>query len=245
MATERHIVALSGGKDSATMAIYLAPKYPNLELVFCDTGRELPEVYTFIGQIEKYLQKLVKRIQYCGRDFDWLLRDYNYYLPSIQNRWCTKDLKIIPFERYLGRKTVKNVYIGLRADEEREGNYGLRLDVNYKYPLREAGFGKKDVISILKCAGLDLPDFYKWRATGGCWCCPFQRKSDWMGLKMFHPDLFERALEDERKAQETSNRCFYWSQSRPLSQIEAAWQPPLEQDIDEWEREMPCLICAK
>lgn len=244
MKIERHIVALSGGKDSAAMAIHLAPKIPNLELVFCDTGRELPEVYELLSQIEKHLQRPVKRIQYCGRDFDWRLREYSYYLPSAQNRWCTKDLKIMPFERYLGKQAVKHIYIGLRADEDRVGNYGLRLDCQYHYPLRDDGLTKRDVINTLKGAGLELPAFYKWRSTGGCWCCPFQRKSDWMGLKLHHINLFQKALEDERQSKEIG-RAFYWREGRPLTQIEAAWQPPLESDIDEWEREMPCLICAK
>jgi tRNA(Ile)-lysidine synthase TilS/MesJ len=33
----RHIVSLSGGKDSTALAIYLRDKIPQLEYVFCDT----------------------------------------------------------------------------------------------------------------------------------------------------------------------------------------------------------------
>ena len=40
----RHIVSVSGGKDSAALAVYLKQKYPQIpaEYVFCDTGTELP-----------------------------------------------------------------------------------------------------------------------------------------------------------------------------------------------------------
>ena len=36
----RHIVSISGGKDSAALAVYLKERYPQIpaEYVFCDTG---------------------------------------------------------------------------------------------------------------------------------------------------------------------------------------------------------------
>ncbi|MDM8542790.1 hypothetical protein QUF90_17075 [Desulfococcaceae bacterium HSG9] len=37
----RHILSLSGGKDSAALAVYLKDKIPNLEYVFLDTGHNL------------------------------------------------------------------------------------------------------------------------------------------------------------------------------------------------------------
>ena len=38
----RHILGLSGGKDSSALAIYLRDRVPQMEYVFCDTGKELP-----------------------------------------------------------------------------------------------------------------------------------------------------------------------------------------------------------
>ena len=37
----RHILALSGGKDSTALAIYLRDRVPDMEYVFCDTRKEL------------------------------------------------------------------------------------------------------------------------------------------------------------------------------------------------------------
>ena len=52
----RHVLSLSGGKDSAALAVYLRQKriVPNMEYFFSDAGKELPEVYEFLGWLESY-----------------------------------------------------------------------------------------------------------------------------------------------------------------------------------------------
>ncbi|KKM84119.1 hypothetical protein LCGC14_1302410 [marine sediment metagenome] len=193
------------------------------EYVFTDTGRELPEVYEFLDKLEMILGP-IQRIQSWGRDFDWHLETKGYFLPSPFVRWCTTELKLRPFKRHIGKDDAI-VYIALRADEDRQGNYGTDLRVEYRYPLIDEGIDLQGVRAILAGAAIELPDFYRWRATGGCWCCPFQRKSDWAGLKMFHPDLFANAVQDEEKSGK-----FTWRPGMKLKQIEAAWQPPLDED---------------
>jgi 3'-phosphoadenosine 5'-phosphosulfate sulfotransferase (PAPS reductase)/FAD synthetase len=47
----RHILALSGGKDSTALAIYLRDRVPEMEYVFCDTHKELPETYEYLLKI--------------------------------------------------------------------------------------------------------------------------------------------------------------------------------------------------
>ena len=60
------------------------------------------------------------------RDFDFWLTQYKHFLPSPKTRWCTRQLKIRPFEQWLqpsldaGTKVVS--YVAIRADEDyREG----------------------------------------------------------------------------------------------------------------------------
>ncbi len=248
----RHIVAVSGGKDSTALALYLKPTI-EAEYVFCDTGRELPEVYEFLERLECLLGQAIvkldgspiketKRPTTKGAPaFDQWLEAFDMYLPSPQNRWCTKHLKIRPFERYIG-KDEATVYIAIRADEDRVGNYGDRPNITYKYPLIEDGIDLRGVRKILKDAGVELPGFYSYRSVGGCWCCPFQRRSDWHGLKRKHPQLFQRAKAEEEKS------GFRWNQQYALSEIEAQMDLPMvveERNPDEWEDQMPCTICAK
>ena len=51
----RHILSLSGGKDSTALAIHMRDRVPEMEYVFCDTKKELPETYEYLDKIEAYL----------------------------------------------------------------------------------------------------------------------------------------------------------------------------------------------
>ena len=54
---ERHVLGLSGGRDSAALAVYMRQNYPELAIdyFFTDTGKELPEVYEFLVKLEGFL----------------------------------------------------------------------------------------------------------------------------------------------------------------------------------------------
>ena len=49
---ESHVLGLSGGRDSAALAVYMRQNHPELEVdyFFTDTGKELPEVYEIPGE---------------------------------------------------------------------------------------------------------------------------------------------------------------------------------------------------
>ena len=47
----RHILSLSGGKDSAALAIYMRDRVSDMEYIFHDTGKELPETYDYIARL--------------------------------------------------------------------------------------------------------------------------------------------------------------------------------------------------
>ena len=57
--SERHVLGLSGGRDSAALAVFMRQNHPELEVdyFFTDTGKELPEVYEFLVKLEGFLGK--------------------------------------------------------------------------------------------------------------------------------------------------------------------------------------------
>lgn len=213
----RHLLGLSGGKDSSALAIYLRDKIPEMEYFFADTGAELPETLEFIDLLESYLGKSIVRLN-AGRDFDYYLKLHNNYLPSPRQRWCTINLKLIPFENFVGNDDVVS-YIAIRADEPaRSGYISKKPNIKTCFPFRDDGLNKDDIINILESSGLGMPKYYNWRSRSGCYFCFFQRKEEWVGLKSNHPDLFDKAKKYEKK-NEVSGKQYTWNQAGSLDEI--------------------------
>jgi len=217
----RHVLGISGGKDSAALAIYMRDKMPQMEYFFCDTGRELPETYDYLLQLEAVLGKRISKLN-SNRDFDHWLHVYGGALPSAQMRWCTKNLKIKPLEAWIGEAPTYS-YVGIRADEDRAGYVSTKPNIIPVFPFKDDGLGKADILQILDDAGVGLPDYYRWRTRSGCFFCFFQRKIEWVRLADEHPDLFEQAVAYEEKVsyqdKAMKGRQFTWSQGESLREL--------------------------
>lgn len=217
----RHVLGISGGKDSAALAIYLRDRIPQMEYFFCDTGAELPETYEYLQSLEAVLGKPIARLN-GGRDFDHWLQVFQGALPSPQMRWCTKNLKIKPLETWLG-DDVAYSYVGIRADEHRSGYVSTKTTITPVFPFKEDGIVKADVMRILEDAGVGLPSYYEWRTRSGCYFCFFQRKAEWVGLAERHPELYERAVAYEDKVGYESTamqgRQYTWSNGETLREL--------------------------
>ena len=144
--------------------------HPNLELsMFWQICTELPETYEYLDRIRAILNIDITVIK-PERDFDYWLKYYNGVLPSPQNRWCTRQLKLRPYESHIGSdKTIS--YVAIRADEDRKGYINKKGNIMPRYPFIEEGLIFKDVINILETSGLGLPNYYKWRKRSGCYFC--------------------------------------------------------------------------
>ena len=222
---ERHVLGLSGGRDSAALAVYMRQHHPglNIEYFFTDTGKELPEVYEYLGRLEGFLGQPILRLN-PDRDFDFWLKQYNDFLPSPQTRWCTRQLKLRPFEQWLRPKLEDGEtifsYVAIRSDEEyREGYASKNERLIVRLPFKEDGIDKAGVLEILDSAGLGLPTYYSWRTRSGCTFCFFQQKIEWVRLKEHHPEAFEEAKAYEKNSVEHGSP-FTWSQGEALDELE-------------------------
>lgn len=222
---EQHVLGLSGGRDSAALAIYMRQNQPDLEIdyFFTDTGKELPEVYEFLVKLEGFLGKPILRLN-PDRDFDFWLKQFNNFLPSPQTRWCTRQLKLRPFEQWIKPKLERGIkifsYVAIRSDEEyREGYTSRHENLIVRLPFKEDDVDKAGVLDILDGSGLGLPEYYQWRTRSGCTFCFFQQKIEWVRLKERHPDFFEEAKRYEKNAIDHGSP-FTWSQGESLSELE-------------------------
>lgn len=211
----RHILGLSGGKDSIALALYLKDKVPDIEYFFCETHKELPETYEYIEKLEILLGKQIARLE-DNRGFDHWLDVYEGFLPNPKSRWCTKKLKIEPLEKFIGDDEAIS-YIAIRADENRAGYISTKKNIQPVFPFVKDGLIKRDIFKIIGNSGIGMPEYYRWRSRSGCYFCFFQRKIEWVRLSEIHPDLFEKAVKYEQE--HVDGRKYFWNQEESLIEL--------------------------
>jgi hypothetical protein len=243
MTEVRHIIPISG-KDSLATALVQLEIQPDLpyEFVFNSTGVELPEVFEWLANVEKYLGKPIVRLE---GNLEAIIESYGFFLPNARARYCTKEAKIEPFVKWVG-KSPAIVYYGIRADEEREGfNNKTSPNITPKYPLKELGIDMEAVYQIINARGLKPPTFFwqsvyesvcrildidvrgrlkewqfdmlfSWRSRANCYFCFNQRLYELVGLLEHHPDLFDKAESYEYMG---SEKPYYWKYNYPMKKI--------------------------
>ena len=206
---ELQIVSLSGGKDSTAMLLRMVEEGMRIDLIiFCDTGLEYPAMYRHLEKLEKDIGRPIIRI--CAdHTFEHLLLNHEvrvkinkdvternhrgYSWPGPVNRWCTKELKEIPREKFLAPLREKYdiiEYVGLAADEgyrlERKNN----MREGQRHPLVDWGMTEADCLKYCYDRGYDWEGLYNYFERVSCWCCPLQPLSQLRILYRHFPELW-------------------------------------------------------
>lgn len=189
-----HIVALSGGKDSTALALHLAEIEPRDYTYICTpTGDELPAMVDHWISLGQRLGKPLTPVS-CGQSLGGLIHRQQA-LPNWRMRWCTRLLKIEPFEAYILAHRPCTVYVGIRHDEtaDREGvAWEQHGDVIKRYPLVEWGWDKAAVLAFLADRGVTIPE------RTDCGACFFQTLWEWYQLWANFPARWTKYEEWER-----------------------------------------------
>lgn len=188
----KHIIGLSGGKDSTALALRLTEVEPRQYEFICNaTGNELPEMHAHWAKLEVLLGAKITKVVHSTDLFG--LIDEMKMLPNFRARWCTRILKIEPTVAYFNTlPDDATLYVGLRADEaSRPGIYGE--DMKIRFPLREWGWGEADVWKYLGQRGVEIP------SRTDCAVCPFQRLEEWRNLWRDNPTLYAQGMAVEEK----------------------------------------------
>ena len=215
---ELHVVSLSGGKDSTAMLLrMIEEKMPIDIILFCDTGLEFPEMYEHLALVEKNIGMPITVI-HSHHTFEYFLtqkeilvkknmktesrnyRGYGWSGPT--NRWCTKELKTIPRERYLKQLAEKYEiieYVGIAADEgyrlERENN----KKANNRHPLVDWGMTEADCLKYCYDRGYTWGSLYEKFSRVSCWCCPLQPLAELRILYREYPELWAQLVDWDKR----------------------------------------------
>ena len=173
------------------------------------------ESRVFLDKLEAFLDKEIIRLS-SGKPFEHWLKVHNDYLPSPRQRWCTRTMKIKPFEKFIKDDPVVS-YIGIRADEQREGYVSQKETIKPVFPFIEDGIMRGDVFNILE-KSVGVPEYYEWRSRSGCTFCFFQRKIEWVRLIERYPEEFEKAKNIEKLSLENKSP-FTWTKNETLEEL--------------------------
>lgn len=237
------IVALSGGKDSTALALALQEIEPgDYEYVCTPTGNELPEMVAHWKHLGELLGKPIKPVT-SGRSLGGLIKIQNA-LPNWRMRWCTRMLKIEPFQRYAMNNLPCTLFVGIRADEQlgRDGaDYGSPLLINQRWPFVEWGWEIGDVRAYLKRRGIEIPE------RTDCACCFFQTLYEWWRLWKFYPEHYAEGESWEERTGHTlrsDSRDTWPAALKDLRQRFEAGEVPKRRTTMS-DRPAMCSVCAR
>lgn len=252
----RHLVGLSFGKDSTALALRLREVYPKrtFEYIYTPTGNELPEMIEHILHVQELLGTKLTPVT-IGRSLMAESR-HQRMLPNSRARWCTRILKIIPFQAFVASAMPCVIYIGIRADEaDRKGVEYEEMGegVTTRYPFVEWDWGIGDVWEYLDDKGVKVPE------RTDCAMCFFQRLGEWWRLWKDHPDEYQKAVQLEDDISEMhGKKCTLRSDSRDtwpaaLKDLRAEFERgripkgAADQDLDlgVYSRSKMCSFCAR
>jgi hypothetical protein len=191
---EKHILSFGAGLNSTALLVFLVEhEYPLDEVVFADTGGELPETYRHLKTVDTYLSQQGIQLRIVrsknGTLYDTCAR--RKVIPSQLWRWSTRDYKITPiYAYYRSLKAHVNQYLGI-AYEERDRMRESGVDyVTNRFPLIEKMVTRQDCIDIICLADYDFP----MPVRSGCYFCPFNSLSRWQEIYEKHKGLYLKAM---------------------------------------------------
>ena len=145
----------------ALMVLLLRENLPLDEVVFADTGGEVPETYEYLEIAKQYFAShdvpftiVSKRGGESLYDTSWRRKVF----PSAIWRWSTRDFKVSPIHRhYRGIGGHVNQYLAIAWDEINRMK-DSRVDyVTNLYPLIDRRITREGCVAIIEEAGLPVP----------------------------------------------------------------------------------------
>lgn len=225
----KRFISFSGGVESTTMCVLFGK---GAKAIWCDTGAEHEEMYKRIDLVEEKIKalhdgqfeiiRLKPKVKVFGELVDNLLDAVLKwkFMPSPMMRYCTGKFKIEPIDEFLEMQGDCELMIGLNADEEsREGNWGLKANVKYTYPLQYKQLSRADCENILRIHNLH-PEFPAYMLRGGCSMCFYKSEKEYKALWYLNRTEFNKMLEFEKAYQdERKNTYSIMSNGKTLKQL--------------------------
>ena len=206
----RHLVWFSCGAASAVAAMLAVKKYPDCELLYCDTlAYEHIDHLRFLRDVERWVGKEIKILRSKKYRDIYDVYDRTGWLIGVGGARCTTELKKNVRKAY---QRAGDIHIfGLTADEEgridkfEDDNTELELE----WILQDEGVTKNDCYKIINEAGIEMPAMYRLGYNNSnCLGCPKGGAGYWNKIRVDFKDVFDRMAKQERKMNVAINKSY-------------------------------------
>ena len=208
--SERKLVWFSCGAASAVAAKVAVEKYPDCEILYCDTlAYEHPDNLRFLNDVQKWLGKEIKILS--SRKYTDIYDVFNKtgWLIGVGGARCTTELKRNVRKEYQQEGDLH--IFGLTHDEQKridrfeDNNPELELE----WVLQENEINKTECYRIIKKAGIELPAMYLLGYNNNnCIGCPKGQSGYWNKIRIDFPEAFDRMAKQERKMNVAINKSY-------------------------------------
>lgn len=234
---DKYVLSFGAGVNSTAILALIKQRklsYPNLRIIFADTGCERSSTYCHLKKMQKYFDiEIVKSRLNNGQslyDYCWK----NKVVPMKMFRWCTDKFKIKPIEKWEKENNYEDAVsiIGFCKDEERrvKKRYGDKQEIIY--PLIDLDIDREGCKKIIREIGWTIPE------KSGCYLCPFQRKVSWLALKDNDPELFKKAIDLENN---TKNGTTFYYSNKPVKLMDWLKKDEGQQRLTPFDEYQHCL----
>ena len=197
----RVLVWFSCGAASAVAAKRAVEKYPDCEVLYCDTlAYEHPDNLRFLSDVEQWIGKpitILKSKKYIDI-FD--VFDKTGWLVGPGGARCTTEMKKNVRKEYQQDDDIQ--IFGLTCDEMHrieqfeDNNIGVELE----WILEEHQITKNDCYRIIQEAGIELPAMYHLGYNNNnCIGCIKGGMGYWNKIRIDFPEAFDKMALQERK----------------------------------------------
>ena len=200
-----HIIQFSGGKDSTALVLWAKEQGWPFTAVFCDTGWEAPVTLEYVQHINE-TQLDGKLVTVKSAKYDGLadLSAKRKIVPVVRMRFCTEELKIKPFVKWMTEQAFDEVtvYQGIRANESHARS---QMPARVYEPLYEAWIERplfdwtaEQVFEMHDKHGIaPNPLYLQGSKRVGCWPCVMINKGELRRLSVTHPEIWDQIAKVE------------------------------------------------
>jgi len=203
----------SGGITSAVATKLALQQYPDLKILYIETGSHHPDMVRFLNECEIYFAKPIERLQSRYKDhFDVIERTRFINGPSGAS--CTKMLKIRVRQGYEYDKFIEGYIWGFDyspSDIKRFERIKANIpEYNHYAPLIDKEITKNEAAGIFSNSGVVLPEMYKLGyPNNNCIGCVKGGKAYWLMIQQDFPEHFDKMVKlEESIGHSCINGCF-------------------------------------